>query len=114
MTRYDSINLLRFVNHEPALTIEYAHYLCRNTLRTIQSLNDSLMRLQRRAPLNNVTGRLEAAAKIHDTVTGFLDKVAAMKSKTRRHTLSEPLSSLRNALERSMELLRLTQSGRGE
>ena len=100
-------NLLRYGNYEPGLRLEYAHYLCRESIRAIQILTSFTMQVQKRKRhIPEVEKSLVASEKTLATVVEFLEQVAVIKNQARRQKLYEPLNSLRTALEQAMQLLR--------
>ena len=105
-------NLLRYGNYVPGLRLEYAHYLCRESIRAIESLLYFTRQVKkRRRHIPEVEKKLAASSETLATVVGFLEQVAAIKNQARRQKLYEPLNSLRMALERAIQLLREMHSG---
>ena len=101
---------VRITNYEPALTTEYAHYLCRETLRAIDNLASAMMRFQCRRNVD-VEEKLEASTRTYVAVTEFLKQVATIKNGNKRRLLSEPLTALHTGLGLTMEALRQTYDG---
>jgi len=111
MKKYDAGKLLRH-DYVPGFKIEYAHYLCRESIRAIESLLYYTRQVKnRRRHIPEVEKKLATSSETLTTVVEFLEQVAAIKNQARRQKLEEPLNSLRMALEQAMQLLREMHSG---